>query len=280
MTSDRHDASDARPAEPAARLVRVVADVGRHLPAAHAAVLARTLARHPAPSALARGEVADAVPTLPYRQAASAVLAAWAEAPSTPGPALATAVLAAADAAAAVRAEQTVEIVWTGPVTDQVPVRRTRQVLLDVIHDARTRLFLVSFAAYNVPVVVEALAGAAARGVRVDLVLETASASGGRLTVDAAAAFAEVTEAVSFYAWPAVLRPAHGTGRASLHAKAAVADGDTALVTSANLTASAIEANVELGLLVRGGPVPRRLDRHLARLIDDQVLQVVHPVRG
>ncbi|MFN8105307.1 MAG: phospholipase D-like domain-containing protein [Acidimicrobiia bacterium] len=42
----------------------------------------------------------------------------------------------------------------------------------------------------------------------------------------------------------------------SLHAKCAVADDHTALVTSANLTGAGLEHNMELGLLVRGGGVP------------------------
>jgi len=41
----------------------------------------------------------------------------------------------------------------------------------------------------------------------------------------------------------------------------------TALVTSANLTGHGIDANMELGLLVRGGPVPSRLAAHLSELM-------------
>ena len=52
-----------------------------------------------------------------------------------------------------------------------------------------------------------------------------------------------------------------------MHAKAAIADEQVAFVTSANLTGSAIEANMELGLLVRGGSVPRRLERHFRALM-------------
>ena len=52
-----------------------------------------------------------------------------------------------------------------------------------------------------------------------------------------------------------------------MHAKAAIADEQVAFVTSANLTGSAIEANMELGLLVRGGAVPRRLARHFRALM-------------
>jgi phosphatidylserine/phosphatidylglycerophosphate/cardiolipin synthase-like enzyme len=64
-------------------------------------------------------------------------------------------------------------------------------------------------------------------------------------------------------------------GTAALHAKAAIADDHTALVTSANLTGHGMNENMELGLLVRGGPVPRRLAAHFAQLMTDQVLEQV-----
>lgn len=255
-----------------------MSEAARTLPPAHARRLAAALDRHPVPSAAARASILDAVPTLLYRQVARRLLDAWHDAPATPGPALALAVRAATSAATIVRRQQTVDIVWTGPVTDEVPVRHTRQVLLDVIDAAHQHLVLVSFAAYRVEPIVDALAGAAARGVQVDLVLETALASGGRLTVDAADAFATIAGSVAFHVWPAERRPVHPTGGlASLHAKAAIADDHTALVTSANLTGSAIGANMELGLLVRGGPVPRRLAQHFQQLIADGVLEPVPP---
>ena len=43
-----------------------------------------------------------------------------------------------------------------------------------------------------------------------------------------------------------------------MHAKAAIADKRAALATSANLTGHALDLNMELGLIVRGGPVPAR----------------------
>jgi phosphatidylserine/phosphatidylglycerophosphate/cardiolipin synthase-like enzyme len=156
-----------------------------------------------------------------------------------------------------------------------VPVRLTRAVLVDVIRSASQRLVIVSFAAYRVALVVEELTAAAARGVDVRLVLETAEASGGRLAMDAADAFASLGAAVSFWIWPSEQRPALPTGAAALHAKAAIADDHTALVTSANLTGHGINENMELGLLVRGGPVPRRLAAHFTLLMTDRVLDRV-----
>ncbi|MGH8906654.1 MAG: phospholipase D-like domain-containing protein [Egibacteraceae bacterium] len=115
---------------------------------------------------------------------------------------------------------------------------------------------MVSYAAFRVPEVLDALAVAAGRGVRIALVLETTEDSGGMLTVDGARAFASVREHVSFYVWPAEQRRLLSGGPGRLHAKAAVADDAMALVTRANLTGYGMRENMELGLLVQGGPVP------------------------
>lgn len=62
--------------------------------------------------------------------------------------------------------------------------------------------------------------------------------------------------------WPAG-QPPRG---ASLHAKIIVVDDEVALVTSANLTSRAMEANIECGILIRGGPQPRAVRDHLMEL--------------
>jgi len=60
---------------------------------------------------------------------------------------------------------------------------------------------------------------------------------------------------------------------ASVHAKCAVADSRLAFITSANLTSAALERNMELGLLLRGGTVPDRLHAHLAALVTTKVVK-------
>jgi phosphatidylserine/phosphatidylglycerophosphate/cardiolipin synthase-like enzyme len=71
---------------------------------------------------------------------------------------------------------------------------------------------------------------------------------------------------------------AAGGGHAVLHAKAAVADEHLALVSSANLTGRGLDGNVELGLLVRGGPVVIQLARHLQALMSAGVFVVVQKI--
>jgi phosphatidylserine/phosphatidylglycerophosphate/cardiolipin synthase-like enzyme len=44
-------------------------------------------------------------------------------------------------------------------------------------------------------------------------------------------------------------------------------------VTSANLSDAAMERNMELGVLLRGGQVPGLLERHLAALVTTKQLR-------
>jgi cardiolipin synthase C len=253
-------------------LAEAISQAARELPAAQALRLAQAIAGCPEPAAAARTNLYRLVPTAAFERAARRLVAAWGTAS---GEAVALGLRAAVRAVQATRADQAVEIVWTGPQTAEVPVRLTRAVLVDVIRSAATRLVIVSFAAYKVALVVDELAAAAARGVDVRLVLETAETSGGRLATDAADAFASLGATVSFWVWPSEQRPSLPAGAAALHAKAAIADNHTALVTSANLTGHGMNENMELGLLVRGGPVPRRLAAHFTLLMTDRVLDRV-----
>ncbi|OQY66244.1 MAG: hypothetical protein B6D46_11035 [Polyangiaceae bacterium UTPRO1] len=145
-------------------------------------------------------------------------------------------------------------------------MRLTREVLLEVIDGATSSLIIVSDAAYKVPDIVHALSDTAQRGVDVRLVLESSEGSGGRLSRDAADAFRDLAE-VRFYKWPAEQRRSASGLAGSMHAKVTIDDEAVAFITSANLTGSAIETNMELGIYIRGGALPRRLARHFRGLI-------------
>ena len=229
--------------------------------------LASALAAHESPTALARHAVVNTVPTAIFRHHAAALCMAWAGEEGISGRSLALAVQVAADAVADIRGEQQVSVVWTGPASYEVPVRATSAVLTDVIAEARHSLIVVSFAAYKVADVVEALRSAADRNVTVRLVLESVAESNGKLSHDAKLAFDTLPDGVEFYVWPAERRTTATRGHAAMHAKCAVADGQIAFVTSANLTGAAMNQNMELGLVVRGGDVPKRIAAHFNALI-------------
>jgi hypothetical protein len=78
------------------------------------------------------------------------------------------------------------------------------------------------------------------------------------------------------YEWPLDRRPTNGRGDpGALHAKFALADGETLFVTSANLTEAAFEFNMELGAVIRGGPQPTRLAETLTWLLSSGNLRAV-----
>lgn len=260
----------------AADLTAAIRQAALELPASHVRKLAGALRLHDKPTPAARAAASSAVPVANARAHARRLVDAWATAPEMDGASVALALTAAAEAVQRLRSTQSTDVVWTGPATAEVPVRLTHDVLQEVIRSAAGCLIMVSFAAYRIPELVAEIGAAAHRGVDVRMVLEGAEASGGTLRFAASEAFSELRDTVTFYEWPPEERPTlAGGARASMHAKAAIADEHLALITSANLTGLAIAANMELGLLVSGGPAPARLARHFRQLMIDGVLRAV-----
>lgn len=215
--------------------------------------------------------VLAALPQPAVREQVSALLDAWqAAAPAVDGRSVALALSAAALTAETERNQERLELVWTGPDSRLIPLRRTDQALLELIDGAQETLHIVSFAVYRIEAIARALARTASRGVAISLYLETPDASEGRIAYNTLAAFgAEVRQAARIYVWPLEKRPRAADGRhGSLHAKVAVADGRVMLVSSANLTEYALTLNMELGVLIRGGPAAGRVAEHLARLVE------------
>lgn len=205
----------------------------------------------------------------------SELLAAWLETdPSASPKDFAYLLRGAAAADQRGRESQRLELVWTGPSPHHSKFRRTDQALLEVIQTARRDLWIVSYASYKVPEITAAIADAAARGVRIRLVLESKEDSEGALTFSALTGLGpELAESAAVYVWPKDQRPGEGSNRGVLHAKCAVADDETLFVSSANLTGNAMVLNMEMGILVRGSVLPRRAANHLQWLVEHGVLQ-------
>jgi phosphatidylserine/phosphatidylglycerophosphate/cardiolipin synthase-like enzyme len=213
-----------------------------------------------------------------YRSLAAELLGAWqAEAATVAPAAVAMALLAAAEAERRHREESRVELVWTGPDTQAVPIRHTEQAVLQVIDAAAERLLVVSYAVYKIPRVCQALVRAADRGVRLRIVVEAGDRQGTHSVQSKLAALgAAVAGRAEVYYWPAEQRPRNeAEGQGVLHVKAAVADGRLLLLTSANLTENAFTLNMELGVLVRDEGVAGQVERHFDRLIMAGVLASV-----
>jgi len=168
--------------------------------------------------------------------------------------------------------QQSTELVWTGPTTPFVSARRTEQALLQVINASDSTLFITSFVAYDVSTIVKALNASSDRGVVISMLLELSQEHGGSITFDAIGKMRALVPSARLYAWRDKADP-FSDGR--VHAKVAVADGRVCFITSANLTGYAMEKNMEAGVLITGGHIPRLLDDHLRALVDTKMVSSV-----
>jgi phosphatidylserine/phosphatidylglycerophosphate/cardiolipin synthase-like enzyme len=185
---------------------------------------------------------------------------------------LASMLLAASHAFENVSKHQSTELVWTGPTTPFVSARRTEQALLQVIGAAQQTLFVTSFVAYDVSTIVKALNDASTRGVSISMLLESSQDHGGSISFDVIGKMRTLVPTAKLYAWRE--RAAQfADGR--VHAKVAVADGDLCFIISANLTGHAMEQNMEAGVLLTGGQIPKLLRDHLQALVDTKTVSPV-----
>jgi phosphatidylserine/phosphatidylglycerophosphate/cardiolipin synthase-like enzyme len=217
------------------------------------------------------GSLLQLVGTPAARAALDRLITAWKHAEIS-GDLLAGILVGAAFARQQIQRENNVELVWTGPTTPFVATRRTEQVLLDLIGYAQSDLFLVSFVAYDVSSVIDALNAASIRGIDIRILLETSKSHGGSLTVDPIATMRRSVPSAELYVWTDRQAP-FAEGR--VHAKVAVADGNSAFLTSANLTGHALEKNMEAGVVITGGLIPTGLRAHLHALIETKVISRV-----
>jgi phosphatidylserine/phosphatidylglycerophosphate/cardiolipin synthase-like enzyme len=169
---------------------------------------------------------------------------------------------------------QSAELVWTGPEVGVVPLRRTEQVILQVIESASERLLVVSYAVYNIPRIGEALVRAADRGVAIRIVIESPERIEGKKAYSTLAALGPaVAGRCGVYVWPIEGRFKGGSGKPGLlHVKCVVADGRWLFLSSANLTEQAFSINMELGVLITGGSTPCQVEDHFARMIESGIL--------
>lgn len=186
---------------------------------------------------------------------------------------IASALMSASFTAEIAASRGSVEMVWTGPSSNLVPIRHTEQVLKEVIESAKSKLFVVSFVAYDVPSIHAALNKAIERNVSVDILVESSQNSHSKISVNSVPKMKSSVPKASIYVWDQSQSPSSAIG--VVHAKCAVADDCIAFITSANLTTAAMEKNVELGVLIKGGDLPARLDENLRLLIKSEVFKKV-----
>jgi phosphatidylserine/phosphatidylglycerophosphate/cardiolipin synthase-like enzyme len=218
------------------------------------------------------------LPNANFRRAALELITIWKrDAPHLSRQAIALALQSAAYASVQARAALSAEIVWTGPDTSEIPVRRTEQVLLQLIQDSQQELTVVSFAVYNVPEIARALIAAMDRQVQVRIIAETLGEGAGRVPFGVLAGLgAEVASRAQVYVWERAKRTRDAEGRVgSLHMKCALSDRKDLFISSANLTGYALTLNMEMGLLVHSQALAAQVDDHINALIYRKVLEPV-----
>lgn len=215
--------------------------------------------------------LSDVVGTPAARGVVDRLVEAW-QTTSINSSTLASMLLAASYALESASNHQTTEFVWTGPTTPFVSARRTEQALLQVIGAAKQTLFITSFVAYDVLGIVKALNEANSRGVNISMLLESSKDQGGTVKFDAIKKMRALIPSARLYAWSE--RDARFAG-GCVHAKVAVADGDVCFITSANLTGHAMEVNIEAGVLISGGVVPKLLHDHLEALVSTKLISLI-----
>ena len=215
------------------------------------------------------GRVQASVALPQERAVLTALVAEWGREAGMPAPELLAAALRSAlHTKMAMQRGRHTELVWTGPPSGMT-FRRTDQALLQVIQEARRDLLLVTFAAYRVPLLQDAVRQAVGRGVTVCFLGESAHDSGGKASFDAAQAFGAIAPEIRFYVWPREKRETDSAGNTgALHAKFALADGELLFVSSANFTEHALLLNMEMGVLIRGGGIPAQVRDHFQRLFE------------
>lgn len=200
---------------------------------------------------------------------------AWTAHPEISPREVAAAMRGASEATSLQTSAEILEFVWSGPSTGIVPVRKTEQVVCEIIDGAFVEVFIVSFVAYKVDRVVRSLQAALSRGIKVKILLEESLERGGSLDFDSRSLMQRELRDARFFAWKANPTNLIGGLQGKVHGKCVVADGKTAFVSSANLTAAAMEHNMEIGLLVRGGSLPRQLNEHMQALIAKEIISPV-----
>lgn len=165
-------------------------------------------------------------------------------------------------------------LVWSGPALEQIPMRRTAQVIVELIDAAQQDLFMASFAVYNIEAVLNRLAAAVERGVQISMLVETPASSHHRVRFDPLQNFPEdLRRQITFLIWPYQNRV--DTNRdytGSLHAKFILQDDQRLFLSSANLTGAAMESNIELGIVIEQARLIGEFKRQLETLVRENVL--------
>jgi len=173
-------------------------------------------------------------------------------------------------------------LVWSGPRVAGVPARDTRTVYEQLLGGAAESLWVSTYAYFDGPRIFEGLAERldAVPKPNVRLLLNIQRRKGDTTSEDGLVR--RFADGFWEMGWPGASRPmvyydarslALDGAAAVLHAKAVVADGEAVFVTSANLTDSAWDKNIELGILAHDHALATSVVAHFQGLIDGEILK-------
>lgn len=222
-----------------------------------------------------RHAVLKPIPTPEFRDTINELLEAWrSEGHSFPPQSLALALASAAHSYQSVKKQTEIEIVWTGPTSGVIPLRRTEQALIEMIQETKKELLIVSFAVYDIAEIVAEMELAIARAVALTIVVETPESGQGKIPFGIESLLtARIKAMARILKWPHEKRERAENGKfGSVHAKCAVADRDSVLISSANLTRYALNLNMEMGLLVKDKRLAEKIVRHFELLAQRGIL--------
>ena len=226
-----------------------------------------------APRSWQRTDILNRVPALHAQKLVMAFLDTWrTDFPKMDGK---TAAMLFQSAAVVQKNQPSIpELIWSGPDKHAGKFRRTDQALLDVIQCAEKELLIVSFAAYREKTIWDALKSAINRGVKVRFFLEDSDDSDS-FSGDITKAFPDKDfKKAEFYHWPAEKRDYNGDGKkGAMHAKAVVADHRYLYISSANLTGSAMDQNIELGVVLDNPQMAKDVCELFDNMCIDQIME-------
>ncbi|MEA5551194.1 DISARM system phospholipase D-like protein DrmC [Anabaena cylindrica UHCC 0172] len=246
----------------------------KQLPPATLETIINLLATNEHCNATLKTSILKQLPNANFRRVVAELLETWChEAGDLNGNTISSALAMASYCQVAAQDELSVELVWTGPTSEGVPLRKTEQVLLQIIRESKHELILVSFAVYKIPEITKALVAAIHRGVRVRIIAETPESSEGKISFKPSMSFGQkIAEKAQLFIWPQNKRLTDDEGRyGSLHVKCAISDAKHLFISSANLTEYALTLNMELGLLVHSQELANQVVEHIECLIQQGI---------
>lgn len=233
----------------------------------------------PSPSQLQQDDLLRRLPKASWRKTLLDLLTLWTtKAPTVSGEAISAALSMAAFSDEANQRTRSLELVWTGPNPDEIPLRRTDQALLQLICEAQQELTIISFAVYKVPEIAKELLSALHRGVSLRIIAETPESSDSKMPFGIQSAFGqEILEQAQVIVWPFEQRPKGPGGQTgSLHVKCAVSDREMVFISSANLTEYALTVNMEMGVLLQDQKLATQINRQIQALISQRILRPIN----